>query len=258
MSGALKDKVIVVTGGAGLLGSAFARTIAERGGIAIVADISAERAFSLVASMPEALHGRLHAAELDITSKSSVDALIAQVHGTHGRLDGLVNNAYPRNAAYGRKLPDVTFADFSNNLSQHLGGYFLVAQRFAEFAREHGGGALVNMSSIYGFLPPRFEVYAETPMTMPVEYAAIKSGVLQLTRYFAKYYLRDAIRVNSVSPGGILDGQPRSFLDRYNALAGNKGMLDPRDIAGAVTFLLSDDARFITGQNLTVDDGFSL
>jgi NAD(P)-dependent dehydrogenase (short-subunit alcohol dehydrogenase family) len=95
-------------------------------------------------------------------------------------------------------------------------------------------------------------------MTTPVEYAAIKSAVIHLTQYFAAYFKKDGIRCNSLSPGGILDRQPDSFLTAYAAHCGTKGMLDPADILGALLFLLSDASRYMTGQNLVVDDGFTL
>jgi NAD(P)-dependent dehydrogenase (short-subunit alcohol dehydrogenase family) len=195
---------------------------------------------------------------LDITSQHSVKSLIASLQERHGRIDAVVNNAYPRNSNYGHKLEDVAYVDFCENVDLHLGGYFLVAQQFALFFREHGGGNIINMSSIYGVMPPRFEVYADTPMTMPVEYAAIKSAVIHLTRYFAQYFKGDGIRVNCISPGGILDGQPEAFLKGYNAYCASKGMLDPQDVCGSLIFLLSDASKHVTGQNLVVDDGFSL
>jgi NAD(P)-dependent dehydrogenase (short-subunit alcohol dehydrogenase family) len=95
-------------------------------------------------------------------------------------------------------------------------------------------------------------------MTMPVEYAAIKAGVVHLTRYFAQYYRNDGIRCNALAPGGIRESQPESFITRYDAMCGTKGLLDPTDLVGALTFLLSDSSQFITGQTLVVDDGWSL
>jgi len=111
---------------------------------------------------------------------------------------------------------------------------------------------------VYGFLAPRFEVYDGTPMTMPVEYAVIKAGVLQLTRYLARYLAGQNIRVNAISPGGIEDGQPAAFQAAYRSFCLNKGMLETRDVCGALLFLLSDLSAFVNGQNLVVDDGFSL
>lgn len=258
MSGLLNGKRVVVTGGAGLLGRTFCAAIAEHGGQAVVADRDLAAA-QQVAQDIEARHpGGAVAAALDITDKGSVDSLIEDIHARLGGIAAVVNNAYPRNAHYGRRMEEVEYADFCDNLGMHLGGYFLVMQRFAGYFRREGGGNIVNLSSIYGAVAPRFEVYEGTPMTMPVEYAAIKSGVLHLTRYFAQYLKGSNIRVNALSPGGILDRQPAAFLQRYRAQCADKGMLDPGDLAGSLVYLLSDLSRHVDGQNLIVDDGFSL
>jgi len=258
MSGLLHGRRVVVTGGAGLLGRTFCSAIAEHGGQVIVADRDLDAAQRVVGVIKQQHPGGAVAAALDITDKGSVDALIDDIHGRCGRIDAVVNNAYPRNARYGRRMEDVAYADFCENLGMHLGGYFLVMQRFAAYFKVEGGGNMINVSSIYGVIAPRFEVYAETPMTMPVEYAAIKSGLLHLTRYFAQYLKGSNIRVNALSPGGILDQQPEAFLARYRALCADKGMLNPGDLAGSLVFLLSDLSRHVDGQNLIVDDGFSL
>ena len=254
----LSDKVVVVTGGAGLLGRAFVRRIVEEGGVAIAADVDRAAADRAAAEIGATGPGRAAGAALDITDPASVTALVSRLRDEHGRIDAVVNNAYPRNRNYGRRLEEVTYADFSENLSRHVGGYFLVAQQFGLAFRSQGHGNIVNMGSIYGTMAPRFDVYAGTSMTMPVEYAAIKAGIIHLTRYFAQYFKADGIRVNSLSPGGVFDNQAESFVARYTAHCGTKGMLSPGDVAGALVFLLSDDSRFMTGQNLIVDDGFSL
>jgi len=254
----LKGKVIVVTGGAGLLGAPFVGAIVDHGGIAIVADIDLDAAARVVQDNAPSSLGHAKSETVDITDRDSVSGLIERVAKKYGRIDAVVNNAYPRNRNYGRKLEQVTYEDFTENLASHLGGYFLVSQQFCLFFREQGEGNLVNMASIYGTLAPRFKIYDETSMTMPVEYAAIKAGVIQLTRYFAQYYKANNIRVNCLSPGGILDKQPHAFLRAYEEHCGVKGMLDPADITGTLLFLLSDASKYMTGQNLVVDDGFSL
>lgn len=256
---ALKNKVIVITGGAGVIGRCFVQGIAEKGGIAIVADIDFDAAegFALEYNGKHGF-GVIEAAQLDITSKNSVCALISDLQKRYGRIDAVVNNAYPRNSNYGHKLEEVTYEDFCANVDSHLGGYFLVAQQFCMAFKEQGGGNVINMSSIYGTMTPRFEIYDGTMMTMPVEYAAIKAAVVLLTRYFAQYFKGRGIRVNCLSPGGILGDQPIEFLNSYNKFCGSKGMLVPRDLLGALLFLLSDDSRYMTGQNLIIDDGFSL
>jgi len=254
----LKGKTIVVTGGAGTIGRVFVRAIAEEGGVAVIAEIDLASAEKLATELAPDYPGLVEAVRMDITDADSVSTVLQDVARRKGRLDGVVNNAYPRNANYGRKLEEVNYQDFCQNVGMHLGGYFLVAQQACLLFRQQGLGALVNMSSIYGSMVPRFEIYVDTPMTMPVEYAAIKSAVEHLTRYFASYFKGAGIRVNSLSPGGILAAQPQRFLDEYNRHCTSKGMLNPQDIAQSLIYLLSDDSLYVTGQNLIVDDGFSL
>jgi NAD(P)-dependent dehydrogenase (short-subunit alcohol dehydrogenase family) len=254
----LNNKIIVLTGGAGFIGRFFAQAIVEHGGIAVVADID-DKASSSVADEIAIKHpGRIIAATVDITDAVSVGTLIANIYGKYGRIDAVINNAYPRNNNYGRKIEEVTYVDFCANISSHLGGYFLVAQKFAMFFKRQGGGNIINISSIYGSKAPRFEVYAGTTMTMPVEYAAIKSAIEHMTRYFAQYFKGEHIRVNCLSPGGVLDQQPEIFLQSYRSHCNEKGMLNPVDIAGALIFLLSDSSKYMTGQNIIIDDGFTL
>jgi NAD(P)-dependent dehydrogenase (short-subunit alcohol dehydrogenase family) len=250
----LNNKIVVITGGAGVLGRTFVRAIVENGGIAIAADIDLGAAMKLA----EGSAGKVEAAQLDITNDESVLTLIHHVLKRHGSIDAVVNNAYPRNKNYGRLLESVSYEDFCENTNLHLGGYFLVAQKFCQAFKEQGFGNVVNISSIYGSKAPNFEIYDETSMTMPVEYAAIKSAIEHLTRYFAQYYKGYGIRVNSLSPGGIVAGQPDKFLQSYRKRCSSKGMLDPDDLCGALIFLLSNASQFMTGQNLIIDDGFSL
>ena len=173
----------------------------------------------------------------------------------------MVNVAYPRNANYGRKFFDVEYKDFCANVDVHLGGYFLTCQRFAKTMSATGSGSIVNLASIYGMMAPRFEIYEGyegAPKTMPVEYAVIKAGVIQLTRYLAQFLRGSGVRVNAISPGGIEDAQPAAFQESYRRHCNSKGMLDRTDISDTLIYLLSDGASFVTGQNLIVDDGFTL
>jgi NAD(P)-dependent dehydrogenase (short-subunit alcohol dehydrogenase family) len=256
----LNDQVVVVTGGSGLIGAHFVRAIADAGGVAVIADIDEARGNDVRdALLIESGERKVEYLTMDITSADSIDALIATLLDRYGRVDGLVNNAYPRNPQYGNRLEDVTYRDFVANLGMHAGGYFLTSQRFLNPFRNSGrGGCIVNMGSVYGMMAPRFSVYNGTKMTMPIEYAAIKAAVIHMTRYFAQYTKGQGIRVNCISPGGVLDGQPASFLDAYREYAGEKGMLAPGDLVGALLFLLSDASRYINGQNIVVDDGWSL
>jgi NAD(P)-dependent dehydrogenase (short-subunit alcohol dehydrogenase family) len=255
----LEKRTIVIAGGAGLLGKSFSAALANHGATVILADIdriSAQQAVEEI--QQQGLIGTIDAHDLDITSRDSILHLIDDVSNIHGRIHGVVNNAYPRNDRYGRVFEEVTYSDFCENVGLHLGGYFLVSQQFAEYFKRLGGGDMVNIASIYGIIPPRFEIYNATEMTMPVEYAAIKSAVIHLTKYIAKYYRGCNIRVNSISPGGIQHNQPEEFVRQYSVHGLNKGLLSGNDLVGTLVFLLSDMSRCINGQNIVVDDGFTL
>lgn len=253
----LNNKTLIIIGAAGRLGREIVGTALESGANIVAVDQS-EQALQVLQAKQGNNKGFL-AIEGDITQAASIQRVIAAAVAKFGSLDGAVNTAYPRNDNYGRSFFDVTYEDFCENLSLHLGGYFLFMQQCAKYAVEtQARFSLVNMSSIYGVMAPRFEVYAGTPMTMPVEYAAIKSALQHLGSYVSAYTKGSKFRVNSVSPGGILAGQDQAFLDRYNNYCREKGMLEPKDIVGAILFLLSDASEFVVGQNFIIDDGFSL
>ena len=255
----LENKVVIITGGGGLIGKAFVSSVAEQGGVAVVADVCQETNDQFMRELSHSsTHENVVFIEVDITSIESLKAMIADIHRQFGKIDALVNNAYPRNQNYGRKFEDVTYEDFCQNVSMHLGGYFLTSQQLIHYFKKQGYGSIVNMASIYGVVAPRFSLYENTAMTMPVEYAAIKSAVIHLTKYLAQYLKGSNIRVNCISPGGILNQQPDKFISSYNTFAATKGMLNPKDLQGALLFLLSDMSAYVNGQNLVVDDGWSL
>lgn len=255
----LKDKVIVITGGAGLIGQAFVKAVVEQQGIAVIADINEQVGMQVQQCLRQQLNtSNIDFVPLNITSTESINEMIKTLHAQHGKIDALVNNAYPRNKNYGRHFFDVEYADFCENLNLNLGGYFITSQKLAAYFQKQGYGNIVNISSIYGVIPPKFELYVNTKMTMPVEYAAIKSALIHLTKYMAKYLKGMNIRVNSLSPGGILDKQPELFLEAYRKQSINKGMLDKSDICGTLIYLLCDLSVYVNGQNIIVDDGFSL
>jgi len=241
----LKDKIIVVTGGNGLLGTSFMERIRAAGGIAISADIYA-------ANDPE--QDTMHC---DITDEASVSALIAAVVGKYGRIDGWINNAYPRTKDWGTAFEKIPLASWQQNVDMHLNGYFLCCKLALEQMKKQGSGSLINMGSIYGIGGPDFTVYEGTEIVNPAAYSAIKGGIINLTRYLASYYGKHQVRVNCISPGGIFDNQHETFVQQYEKRVPVKRMGLPKDIAPAAVFLLSDDSSYITGHNLVIDGGWS-
>jgi len=255
----LDEKVVVITGGAGLIGQEFAKAVISQGGTAVIADIDEESMERVSKELSQTLSSdRIDLFKLDITSKDSLQKCIDYVDCKYKKIDALINNAYPRNENYGRHFFDVGYKDFTENVGMNLGGCIISSQLFALYFQKQGYGNIINISSIYGVIAPKFEIYGNTGMTVPVEYAAIKSGMLHLTKYMAKYFKGKNIRVNAISPGGVLDGQLDRFLSEYNKECSTKGMLNRRDLNGVLIFLLSDMSSYINGQNLVVDDGFTL
>ncbi|MFN4976247.1 MAG: oxidoreductase [Bacteroidota bacterium] len=242
---AVKDKVIVVTGGNGLLGKEIISSLRNRQAIAISADIKFD-------------HQLEDDFILDITNEDSVKSVVANIVKKYGRIDGWVNNAYPRTGDWGKKLEDIPFESWRRNVDMHLNGYYLCCQVVLEHMKLQQFGSLINMSSIYGMVAPDFSIYEGTTMTMPAAYSAIKGGINNLSKYLASYYGHCNVRVNIVSPGGIFDSQPDAFVNKYNKKVPLKRMGQPNDIIGPIHFLLSDDSSYITGHNLVVDGGLTI
>lgn len=252
----LKDQIIFISGACGLIGKRFVEVCLHAGASVIAADINAEQ-LSVLAREAKTDSKKLLTITLDLTSSEEVQQALQTSIQTFGSVTALVNTAYPRNKHYGRKFFEVKHNDFCENMNLNIGTTFLTCQTFAAYFKEQGQGNIVNLGSIYGVMAPDFDVYPDA-MTMPVEYAAIKSAVIHLTKYMAQLLRKDGVRVNCISPGGILDSQPEAFLERYNAKCGLQGMLNTEHLDSTLIYLLTANSNAVTGQNIVVDDGFSL
>lgn len=255
----LDNKIIVIAGGLGLIGRGFARAIEQNGGKVIIGDISETNAGEMI----DSVGSNVDFVKLNITSKESIVDLIGNVKDKYNRIDAVVNSAYPRTANFGKGFEDTDYNNFCENVNLQLGGTFLLSQQFGMFFKEQGYGNIINLSSIYGLIAPRFEIYGNASfhgkkMTVSIEYAAIKSAIIHMTKFMAKYFAHYNIRVNCITPGGVLDNQPKDFLEKYNSYGLSKGMINPEDLSGALIFLLSDNSKCVNGQNIIVDDGWTL
>lgn len=257
----LKNKTVIITGGVGLLGSAFSKACAEYGANVVVVDIDEKRGNELVEQIKKETKNsnNIMFQYCDITNTNNIQNLIDATLNRFGKIDALVNNAYPRNKNYGKKFEDVTYKDFCENVDIHLGGYFLITKEISKVMMKQKSGNIINMASIYGVSAPKFEIYEWTDMTMPVEYSAIKGAIINLTKYLASYLGKYNIRVNSISPGGIFNNQPESFVKKYSdRVTLGKRMANTDDLTGVLLFLLSDASKYITGQNIVVDGGWTI
>ena len=240
----LAGKVVVITGGNGLLGKEIVDYLKK----------SEVRVFNL--DINHSLEDSYNI-KTDVTDESSVRKAIDAIVEKYQNIDGWINNAYPRTADWGVNVEEVKMESWRKNVDLQLNAYFMCCKCVLEKMKKQQFGSIVNMSSIYGIVAPDFQVYKNTQMTMPVAYSAIKAGIINFTRYLAAYYGPFNVRVNSVSPGGIFDGQPKQFVEQYEEKVPLRRMGKPGDIAPAVAFLISDDSSYVTGHNLVVDGGWT-
>jgi len=247
----LKDKVAIVVGGAGLIGSEIVKGLNDFGTKVYIADTDEKAAKRIKAKGVKFIY-------LDIASEDSVHSALNEVYDSTKKIDILINCAYPRTSDWGLKLEDVPFDSWKENLNNHLGGYFLCSRAAADLMKKKAGGVIINFASIYGVVAPDFSIYEGTKMIMPVAYSAIKGGIIAFTKYLSTYYAKYNIRANIVSPGGVFNGQDTAFLKKYANKTPLRRMANPEDIVGAVLFFSSDASSYITGQNLIVDGGWSV
>ena len=241
----LNGKVIIVTGGNGLIGKSIVDRINTAEAICINADLHSINTDDLSSIY------------CDITDPNSIANTVDLVLSKYGKIDGLVNNAYPRTSDWGEKFENISIDSWKNNVDMQLNSIFVFCQKVLPYMRICNSGSIVNIGSIYGSVGPDFNVYDNTNLTMPAAYSAIKGGIINFSKYLASYYGKNNIRVNCVSPGGIFDHQPIEFVRNYESKVPMKRMGKPDDISPAVAFLLSDDSSYITGQNVIIDGGWT-
>ena len=262
----LTGRVAVVTGGAGLLGTEFSRTLAEAGAAVLIADLDGKAAANLADSLTQSGF-RAQGCATDVTAPASVKQMVDSALSAFGRLDILVNSAAldPKFDPKSQKSHSGAFEDYPLELWQqalnvNLTGAMLCCQAAVEPMLAQGSGTIINIASMYGVTAPDQRLYqkkGQPSQYKPAYYTVTKAGLLGLTKYLAAYYAGKNIRVNALTPGGVYNGHDDEFLQAYAARAVLGRMADKSEMNGALLFLASDASQYMTGANLIVDGGWT-
>jgi len=265
----LNDRVAIVTGGGGQLGSEFCRTLAEAGAAVVIADLNIDLARNVEKNLT-GLGFKSYAFQLDVTKHDSARALTVACLNQFGRLDILVNSAAldPKfdPGAVKKGITPGSFEDYPLDewnlaLNVNLTGLFLVTQACVKPMLENDRtGTIINICSTYGLNGPDQGIYVKDGKRVafkPVYYTVTKAGVLGFTKYLAAYYAGTKIRVNALTPGGVFNDHEEYFVRNYSAKTILGRMARRDEMNGALLFLASDASSYMTGGNLVVDGGWT-
>lgn len=263
----MRDRVVIITGGTGLLGQRHAEAIASAGGVPVLADVRDVDADSDDAAFAERFGEAASAVALDVTDPTSVKRALEVVLARYGRVDGLINNAANNPKVESASAADLTRLEsfrldqWEADLSVGLTGAFLCSQIVGSEMARRGRGVILNVASDLAVIAPDQRLYRRPGLpedrqpVKPVTYSVVKTGLIGLTRYLATYWAAAGVRVNAISPGGVHQGQPEEFVERLASLIPLGRMARVDEYQGAILFLCSDASSYMTGANLIVDGG---
>jgi NAD(P)-dependent dehydrogenase (short-subunit alcohol dehydrogenase family) len=261
----LDGAAAVVTGACGKLGPIWVEALLDAGATVAALDLPGARPSPQFERVAAASVGRLARVDCDITSRESIERAADQVHSRLGVATVLVNNAgidQPPDAPGGRHhLDTLPVDDFRRMVEVNLIGTFQVTQVFGARMAQAGGGSIINIGSLYASVSPDPHFYdhlaGNAPFIKAPAYGASKAGVVNLGKFFATHWAHAGVRVNTLSPGGVLAGQDDAFKAKYGARVPLGRMAEPADLKGPLVFLASRAASYVTGHELRVEGGFT-
>ncbi|MEC1178872.1 SDR family oxidoreductase [Metasolibacillus meyeri] len=262
----LKGKVAVVTGGAGILGSHFCKGLASAGANIAVVDINIERAEEVAKEIIQNYGITANAIYCNLTSENSVKAMVKAVLKEFGSIDILHNNAAGKSSnleSFFAPFEEYELEQWQEIMHTNVDSMFLVAKHVGKVMKEQEtGGSIIQTASIYGVMGPDNRIYEGSyylnrQINTPAVYSASKGGVIALTKYLATYWAKDGIRVNTITPGGVESGQNAIFKENYGNRVPLGRMAQAEEMVGALIYLASDAASYVTGQNILIDGGLS-
>ena len=252
----LSNKTALVTGGTGWLGRAFSAALAEAGASVVISSTARSRAEQATAALP-AEHGQRHCGiALDQMDPDSIHTGFQHAVTAAGKIDILVNNGLE---LVGQDLTGISFEAFARHQLNNA-GYFELARLLHDHAVTRSASAsIINIGSMYGQVGSYPDTYEDICNASSVAYHTLKGGTLQMTRHLAVYWAEDNVRVNCLSPGPFPNPTtaPAELIERLKEKSPMKRMGEPHELKGAIVFLASDASSYVTGQNLTVDGGWT-
>ena len=263
----INKKVFVITGGMGQLGQVYTNEILFRGGKVAILDILDYEYNLVVELIDKNDKNNILYITTDITQKAQIQSAINKIISRWGKIDILINNAAldsPPDAPDAEVGPFEEYpeASYDQVMEVNVKGTFLCCQIIGKIMAQQKRGVIINISSIYGFVSPRQDIYnfrrkGGKTYFKPAAYSVSKSAIFNLTRYLATYWAKDNIRVNTLTLAGIFNNQPEEFLDKYTKHVPVGRMVNVQEAVGPMIFLASDASSYMTGSNLVVDGGWT-
>lgn len=265
----LKDRIVIITGGAGLLGEKHAEAVAELGGIPILFDINEQTAKETARKIEKSFGVPALGFKVDITSTEEIEDFTNIILRKFKRIDVLINNAANNPKIENSterewsRLESFSLDDWNADILVGLTGAFLCSRIIGSIMAASGRGVILNISSDLGIIAPDQRIYRKEGLNehqqpvKPVTYSVVKHGLIGLTKYLATYWCHKGIRVNVLCPGGVYNGQPGEFVEKLTNLIPLGRMADTDEYKGAIQFLCTDASSYMTGACLIVDGGRS-